>query len=79
MDMETVTTGDLGGDFFDDGEPVFGDDSDEEAGPLREGKAKAAAAAKGKGKGKSKPKAGAKRAGAPKAATKKPPAKKAKS
>ena len=51
MDMETVTTGDLGGDFFDDGEPVFGDDSDEEAGPLREGKAKAAAA-KGKGKGK---------------------------
>ena len=79
MDMETVTTGDLGGDFFDDGEPVFGDDSDEEAGPLREGKAKAAAAAKGKGKGKSKPKAGAKRAGAPKAAAKKPPAKKAKS
>ena len=78
MDMETVTTGDLGGDFFDDGEPVFGDDSDEE-GPLREGKAKAAAAAKGKGKGKSKPKAGAKRAGAPKAAAKKPPAKKAKS
>ena len=77
MDMETVTTGDLGGDFFDDGEPVFGDDSDEEAGPLRE---EGESRRRRQGEERpSKPKAGAKRAGAPKAAAKKPPAKKAKS
>ena len=73
MDMETVHEGELGDDFFDDGEVEFNDDSDEEAGPLREGKAKSDA--KGKGKGKAKPKAKPK-AGS-KGIAKKPPAKKA--